>query len=141
MSRLGGTIADISIPEREVSFTFARSGGHGGQNVNKVSTKVILEFNVRASYTLTDDQKRIVLERSRYRTADGHLILSCDETRSQARNRELALSRLNHHLSELLAPVKVRKPTKPTFASKVRRAESKKKRSRLKSQRKLRYEL
>ena len=132
---------EIHIPKSEVSMSFSRSGGKGGQNVNKVNTKVLLEFNVFASKTLTDEQKKIVSQRSTYRTGNGgHLILQCDETRSQARNREIALTRLNDHLSELLTPEEERIPTKPTKASKVKRVLEKQLRSKKKEHRRVRYD-
>lgn len=127
----------ILIPDGEVSFTFARSGGKGGQNVNKVNSKAILDFNIAASRSLTDEQKTFVRAHSSYRTADGHLIIHCDESRSQADNRRIALRRLNDHLTRLLTPREERVPTKPTRASRIKRVESKRRHSEQKRRRRI----
>lgn len=131
---------NIIIPEHEVTFSFARSGGKGGQNVNKVNTKAVLSFDVMQTTRLTDEQKFLVCNRSRYRTTDCHLIIACDETRSQGRNRDLALKRLNDHLSELLTPEVERIATNPTRASQLRRLNEKRQRSSKKEQRRLRHD-
>lgn len=128
----------VLIPESEVSFSHARSGGPGGQNVNKVNTKAILTFKVPESSTLSPAQIERVLRESN-RAKNDEIVIHCSETRSQLQNKERALAILNEHLAEVLKPRIARKPTKPTLASKKRRLEKKRERSEIKRGRSQRH--
>ena len=123
----------IAIEEREIEESFVRASGPGGQNVNKLSTAVQLRFDVRRSPSLSPDV-RARLERlagSRL-TRDGVLVIIAQRHRTQARNRADALDRLLDMIRRAaIAPAK-RRPTKPTKASRERRIEGKKRRSRIK---------
>lgn len=121
----------------ELNFKTARSSGPGGQNVNKVSSKVILIFNINESNGLSQVEKtRLTKKLSSKLTADGVLNLSCEETRSQFKNKELAIKKLFSTLKESLIIPKKRISTKPTKASKKRKLDSKKHRGAIKSLRK-----
>lgn len=114
----------------ELVFTTSRSGGPGGQNVNKVSSKVTLRWAVANSAVLTEEQRQMLLTRLRSRlTTEGELLLSSQESRSQAENKALVIEKLNHLLVQAFTPRKARKSTKPTKASKKRRVEAKKRHS------------
>jgi ribosome-associated protein len=123
----------ISIDEGELSESFIRGSGPGGQNVNKVATAVQLRFDVRHSPSLPDDV-RARLERlaGRRLTGDGVLVITAQRHRTQERNREDALARLIELIRQATERPKPRRPTKPTFASKKRRLEAKSKRSEVK---------
>ncbi len=126
---------------KEVNYRTSRSGGAGGQNVNKVSTKVELLFDVENSMVLTDRQKDIVMEKLANRISqDGVLSLKCDETRSQLSNKEIVLERFMHIIKTALTPVKKRRPTKPSKSSVRKRLSDKKKLSEKKSNRKFKDE-
>ncbi len=104
-----------------------RSSGAGGQNVNKVSSKVELTFIIDTSEGLSDKEKeRIQLKLKSRLTNDGALILQCDEARSQHRNKDLVVKRFFEILKNALVVPKKRKPTKPTKTSKEKRLKSKK---------------
>lgn len=113
------------IPQSEILWEFSRSGGPGGQNVNKVNTRVTLRFSVQDSNTLSSIEKEKILTRSHRLNRAGEIVISSEETRSQSRNREAAYALLLEHLGELLKERKVRKKTKPTRASKEKRLQAK----------------
>lgn len=126
-------VAGFSIPESEMSLCAVRSSGPGGQNVNKVSTKVVLRFAFAESAALTPGQKeRLRASFPGYVTKGGELLLTSDETRSQEMNRELALGRLGTILQTIRHAPRARRQTRPTRASKERRLVSKERRSELK---------
>jgi len=115
---------------KEVKYRTSRSSGAGGQNVNKVSTKVELIFDVNGSAVLSEEQKMIIHEKLKNRISnEGLLILHCDETRSQLKNKEIVLNRFIVLIEDALKPEKERKPTKPTKSSVEKRLYNKKKKS------------
>lgn len=118
--------ARIRIPESELQFTFARSSGPGGQNVNKVSSKALLRWQVTESPSLPDDVRERFLARYRSRiTVDGEIIVSSQRYRDQGRNVVDAREKLAAMLAAVAAPPKRRKPTRPSRAAKERRLETK----------------
>lgn len=126
---------------KEVKYRTSRSGGAGGQHVNKVSTKVELLFDIEASEILNHSKKVIIAYKLKNRiSADGILALTCDETRSQSRNKEIAFDRFINLIKTALTPVKVRRKTKPSYSSKRKRLDNKKKHSQKKSDRKFKGE-
>ncbi|MBX2990022.1 MAG: aminoacyl-tRNA hydrolase [Bacteroidetes bacterium] len=119
--------SSLSIPEHEVTFRFARSSGPGGQNVNKVATRVELVFNVRDSASLTNAQKEQVYSRLGSRIdSGGNLHFASQESRSQWRNREVVVEKFASLMQKALAVQKKRKPTRPSAASQHSRIRSKK---------------
>ena len=121
----------------ELGFQASRSGGKGGQNVNKVSTKIELEFNVAASALLTDAQKAIITEKLANRiTAEGLLRIVSQTERSQLGNKRKAIDKFYDLLEKALTPRKKRIATKPSKATKEKRLTEKKQRSEKKSLRK-----
>jgi ribosome-associated protein len=117
----------VVIPLGEIELRFSRSSGPGGQHAQKSETRVEAVFDVEASESLTDVQKRRVINR-----AGAVLRAIAQDERSQARNRELALERLAAQLREALRIRRKRVPTEPTAAAKERRLEEKRRRSELK---------
>lgn len=113
---------------QEVTFKTSRSGGAGGQNVNKVSSKVELIFDVDNSAQFTEEQKEIIFLKLANRIDnEGLLHLQCDETRSQLKNKEMVFERFLNLIKLALIPVKKRKPSKPSKSSIKKRLDSKKK--------------
>ncbi len=126
----------LTIPSEELAFTASRSRGPGGQNVNKVETRVTLHFDVLGSPSLTEDQKRRLLTRLKTRiNKDGVLRVSSQQARSQAANREAALERFVELVRHALTPRRPRKKTGIPAASRERRLKAKKRRGRLKAAR------
>lgn len=106
-------------------WTFARSSGPGGQNVNKVNSKTLLSVPLDKLTQLSEAQKTVVAAKLASRLVDGALTVHVQDTRSQWENRELALRRLETLIREALVPVKSRRATRPTRASKERRLTAK----------------
>lgn len=118
------TKADL---QKEVTYKTSRSGGKGGQNVNKVSSKVELLFAIGQSNLFTDEEKALLLTKLQSRlNKDGYLQVMCEEERSQYLNKEKALEKLHLILTRALHKPKVRKATKPSKAMIAARLASKK---------------
>ena len=113
----------------ECQFKTSRSSGKGGQHVNKVETRVVVSFDVENSYVLTNEQKQRLYHKLGARLSGGRLMVACEETRSQARNKALALDKLKALIIKGLSVNRKRVATKPTRASKQKRRESKKRQS------------
>lgn len=127
---------NLSIPEHELSFTTARSGGPGGQHVNKVSSRVTLWFNVAESPSLSAFQKRRIMSRLATRiNQEGVLRVVAQQHRSQMANREAAVERFVTLLRDALVQEKPRQKTTIPAAAKRRRVDEKKKRGQIKQQR------
>ena len=123
----------LEIPSNEVEFAVSRSGGPGGQNVNKVSTRVTLRFNVDTSAALSSDQRRLIHSRLATRISkDGVLQINSQRTRSQELNRADAVERFAELLREALHRETPRIPTRVSRAAKIKRVEEKKKRTEIK---------
>jgi len=126
----------VEIPLSELTLRFTRSSGPGGQHVNKAATQAELTFDVAASPSLTEEQKRRICRKlPSHVSSEGVLRLTCQSTRSQAQNREEAVERFRALLRGALHVPRPRKPTRPSRASKERRLEAKKRRSQVKRQR------
>ena len=127
--------------ERELNFQTSRSGGAGGQHVNKTETKVELRFNVIDSALLTDEEKALVQQKLAGRiNNEGYLHLACQESRSQQQNKELCIERFYELLGQAFRKQKKRKATKPTKGSIKRRLASKQIQSQKKANRSQRGE-
>jgi ribosome-associated protein len=126
----------IGIADEEISWTFARSGGPGGQNVNKVASKAILRWKPADNQSIPEEAKARLLGQQRRRiTNEGELLIQGQRYRDQERNKEDCLERLREMiLAALEAPIP-RKATKPTRGSKRRRLQAKKEQSEKKQRR------
>lgn len=116
----------IALDEKEIGLSFIRASGPGGQNVNKVSTAVQLRFDLRHSPSLRPDvRERAERLAGRRASSDGVLVITAQRFASQERNRRDAIARLVALIGEAARPPKVRRPTRPTRASRERRLDSK----------------
>ena len=126
----------LTIPDSELRWRFSRSSGPGGQHVNTSDSRVELIWDVSASEALTDEQRALLLSRLASRITNGSIVVTASERRSQLRNRETALARLEAMLSTALQPdAPPRRPTRPTRGSMRRRLDEKEQRSATKRQR------
>lgn len=123
----------VQIPASEIRVSFARSSGAGGQNVNKTSTKVTAHWSISHSQALSPEEKaRVRAKLVNKINSKDELVIVSEEERSQSQNRILAIFRLKALVTNALCVPKKRQPTRPTRASKLKRIESKKLRSRVK---------
>jgi ribosome-associated protein len=128
--------SQIGIDEREVEESFVRASGPGGQNVNKLATAVQLRFDVRSSPSLPAEVRdRLERLAGARLTRDGVLVITAQSHRTQGRNRQDALDRLVDLIRRAAIAPRLRRPTKPTKASRERRVEAKKHRAGLKLRR------
>jgi len=126
----------LVIPSKEIKWRFSRSSGPGGQNVNKIESRVEIIFNLEDSKVLNDYQKEILKRNLKNKLVNNTLRLAVQEHRNQLLNRQIALMKFSSILKNALnKPFKLRKSTKPTKASQKRRIEVKKKRGELKKSR------
>jgi len=126
----------LVIPSKEIKWRFSRSSGPGGQNVNKIESRVEIIFNLEDSKALNNYQKAILKINLKKKLVNNVLCLAVQENRNQLLNRQLALMKLSSIIKDgLNKPFKFRKSTKPTKASQKNRVEFKKKRGELKKSR------
>jgi ribosome-associated protein len=127
----------VRIPSSELRFTASRSSGPGGQNVNKVNTRIELRFGISGSPSLTTDEKNKILSALKSRiTSEGEIVIISQSERSQLMNRRKAEEKFFRLLAKILTPVPDRKSTSPTQASKLKRMDGKRKHSAIKRLRK-----
>ena len=128
--------AQIQIPDSELEWSYVRAGGPGGQNVNKVSSKAVLRWNLAASSSLPEGVKTRFRAQQRNRiTADGDLIVTSQRFRDQERNKEDCLDKLRGMILQATIIPKPRKPSKPGRAARERRLQLKRHRSSIKKSR------
>ena len=126
----------LTILDSELSFSFVRASGPGGQNINKVATAVQLRFDVRNSASLPADLKERLIKLSGARmTQDGELLIEAKRYRTQEQNRADALLRLTGLLEKAARRPRIRRATRPSLAARAKRIETKKKRGVIKKQR------
>jgi ribosome-associated protein len=126
-------VGPLRIPARELHFEAMRAGGPGGQNVNKVATQVQLRFSVRASPSLSNEQRARIEERLASRlTGEGELLIRATRHRTQLRNKADARERLAELLASALRREKRRRPTRPTRGARERRLQAKHRRGEIK---------
>lgn len=128
---------NVEVLHKELKFRTSRSSGSGGQHVNKVSTRVELIFDLHQSELLSPEQKARLSEALKNKlTNEGQLVISCQATRSQHRNRKKAIEKFDALITKALMPVAKRKPVKPLQSDKAKRLDTKRKHSEKKNQRK-----
>jgi len=121
---------NFQLIKQELAFTTSRSSGPGGQNVNKVNSKVTLKWGVVHSEILTEEEKEVIIKKLHSRiTAEGMLMITSQDNRSQMQNKEDAIEKLETLLIKAFEKKKKRKPTKPSKGAVQNRIEKKKKNS------------
>ncbi len=136
--RSRGALELFRIPDREFQWSFVRSGGPGGQNVNKVASKAVLRWNLTASPSLPEDVKTRFRAQQRNRiTTDGDLIVNSQRYRDQERNKDDCLEKLGAMILQAFVRPKPRKASKPSRASRERRLQVKRRRSKIKKSRRV----
>jgi len=131
----------IVIPEHELEITASRSGGPGGQHVNKTSSRITVRWNVKNTQAFTDAQKQYLLERLQSElTSEGDILVSNSTSRSQTQNRQLALDQLAQKIRKALHVPKKRMKTKVSKEAKESRLHEKKRRSETKARRSKKFD-
>ena len=125
----------IAVADNEIEIRAVRSGGPGGQHVNKVSTAVQIRFDITKSSLPEQYKRRLMALNDRRITANGIIVIRAGQRRSQKQNRDLALERLRDLIRSIFTPAKIRKATKPTAASRRKRLETKSRQSMKKAMR------
>lgn len=129
----------LSIFENEVCLIAIRSQGAGGQNVNKVASAIHLRFDIHKSSLPASLKERLLTSNDKRINKEGVLIIKAQQFRTQEKNRQAAIERLKEFIIKMNQPVKLRKETKPTLASKTKRVDKKTMRGKVKSLRKKLY--
>lgn len=124
-----------TIPESEIEFSAIRAQGAGGQNINKVSSAIHLRFDIHASSLPTHLKERLLALRDQRITKEGVVIIKAQTHRSQEKNKEEAMQRLQEMVAGIRTPPRKRLPTKPTRSSQKKRLEKKTRRGEIKSMR------
>ena len=128
--------AQLGIPDEEFQWTYVRSGGPGGQNVNKVASKAVLRWDVKGSPSLSDEVKaRLCAQQASRITTEGELVLTSQRYRDQERNRQDCLEKLSELVRRAMHRPRTRKKTKPSRGAKEARLREKRHRSNTKSSR------
>jgi ribosome-associated protein len=126
----------LRIPEAEFEWSFVRSGGPGGQNVNKVASKAVLRWHLAASPSVPEAVKaRLQAHQRRRITGEGDLVLTSQRYRDQERNRQDCLDKLRELILQAATPPRPRRPTRPTRGSREARLRAKRRRSATKAER------